>query len=117
MHFAISTTCGQRDTTRAVIPFIFAATVVENGVSVTVMMFHVAVSIAVPGTYENMVPCGPPARFAEVFAHPKAEIIVCKPCAEVRGISEEKLIKTTRMGGMADLYARIAEDNCKSVAF
>ncbi len=117
MHFAISTTWGPTDTTRAAIPFIFAATALEKGDTVTLMLFHDAVSIAVPGTYENMVPCGPPAKFADVFAHPMAEIIVCKPCAEVRGITEENLITTSRMGGMGDFYARVAEDNCKPVAF
>lgn len=117
MHYAISTTWGPSDTTRAAIPFIFAATALEAGDTVTIMLFHDAVSIAVPGTHERMVPCGPPAKYAEVFDHPDAEVIVCKPCAEVRGINAEDLIEASRMGGMGDFYQQAARNDCKPVAF
>ncbi|WP_347329951.1 DsrE family protein [Marinimicrobium locisalis] len=117
MHYAISTTWGPTDTTRAAIPFIFAATALEAGDSVTVMLFHDAVSLAVPGVYENVVPCGPPAKFSEVFAHPNADIIVCKPCAEVRSIHAENLREPSRMGGMGEFYQKVAQSDCKAVAF
>jgi len=117
MHYAISTTWGPSDTTRAAIPFIFAATALKAGDSVTLMLFHDAISIGVPGCHEQMVPCGPPAKFAEVLAHPKAEVVVCKPCAEVRGITQEQLRDNCRMGGMDDFYERVAQGDCKPLAF
>lgn len=117
MHYAISTTWGPTDTTRASLPFIFAATALEAGDTVTIMLFHDAVTIAVPGSYEKMVPCGPPPKFAEVFANPDAEIIVCKPCAEARGINEDMLIDNTSMGGMGDFYKQVARQECKPVTF
>lgn len=117
MHYAISTTWGPTDTTRASLPFIFAATALEAGDTVTIMLFHDAVTIAVPGSYEKMVPCGPPPKFAEVFANPDAEIIVCKPCAEARGINESMLIDNTRMGGMGDFHKQVAREDCRPLAF
>ncbi len=117
MHYAISTTWGPSDTTRAAIPFIFAATALEAGDTVTLILFHDAVTLAVPGCHEKVVPCGPPAKFAEVFAHQNAEIIVCKPCAEARGIGSDQILENTRMGGMGDFYKQVARDDCKSMAF
>lgn len=117
MHYAISTTWGPTDTTRAAIPFIFAATALEKGDTVTLMLFHDAVAIGVPGTHETMVPCGPPAKFAEVLAHENAEVIVCKPCAEARGIGADALLETCRMGGMGEFYQQVAREDCKPVAF
>jgi len=117
MQYAISTTWGPTDPTRASLPFIFAATALEAGEPVTLMLFHDAVLVALEGAHEQIVPCGPPPRFAEVFADENAEIIVCKPCAEVRGIGEADLIDGCRMGGMGDLHARIAREDCKPVCF
>lgn len=117
MHYAISTTWGPTDTTRASLPFIFADTALNAGDTVTLMLFHDAVLVAVEGAYQQMVPCGPPPRFAEVFGHDNAEIIVCKPCAEVRGIDEESLLDSCRMGGMGDLHEQIQRSDCKPVTF
>ena len=82
-----------------------------------IVLFHDSVMVAVEGTHEQMMPVGPPSRFAEVFEHPKAEIIVCKPCAEVRGITEEMLVANCKMGGMNDFHAHVTLDNCKAVTF
>ena len=117
MHYAISTTWGPTDTTRASLPFIFAASALEAGDSVMIMLFHDSVSIAVEGTYETMSPVGPPAKFAEVFAHPGAEIIVCKPCAAARGIREDMLVAGCAFGGMDDYRAHVAQDGAKAVTF
>ena len=117
MHYAISTTWGPTDTTRASLPFIFAATALDAGDTITIMLFHDAVNIAVKGAYEQMIPCGPPPKFAEVFGHKNAEIIVCKPCAKVRGIDESDLISGCTMGGMGDFYQRITRDDCKALNF
>jgi len=117
MHYAISTTWGPTDTTRASLPFIFAASALQAGDTVMIMLFHDSVMVAVEGTHEQMKPVGPPSRFEEVFAHADAEIIVCKPCAEVRGITEEMLVANCKMGGMNDFHAHVARDDCKAVTF
>ncbi|MDQ2076779.1 DsrE family protein [Marinimicrobium sp. ABcell2] len=117
MHYAISTTWGPSDTTRAAIPFIFAATALEAGDTVTMILFHDAVSIAVPGAHERIVPCGPPAKFKEVFESNNVDVIVCKPCADVRGITEADLPSNCRMGGMGDFYKQVSREDCKPIAF
>jgi predicted peroxiredoxin len=117
MHFAISTTWGPTDPTRASLPFIFAASALQAGDSVMIMLFHDAVTIAVKGSHEKILPVGPPSRFAEVFAHPDAEVIVCKPCAEARGIPEDALVANARLGGMNDFHVHASRDDCKSVSF
>lgn len=117
MHYTISATWGPTDTTRAALPFIFAASALQDGNSVMIMLFHDAVSIAVEGVHEKMVPFGPPPKFSEVFANDNAEIIVCKPCAEVRGIKASMLIDNCKMGGMNDFHAHVSREDCKQVSF
>lgn len=117
MHYALSTTWGPTDTTRASLPFIFAATALEAGDTVTIMLFHDAVFAAVEGSHEKMVPCGPPPKFAEVFANANAEIIVCEPCAGARGVTKDMLVENCRMGGMGDYHKQLARDDCKAVTF
>lgn len=117
MHYAISTTWGATDTTRASLPFIFAASALQAGDTVMVMLFHDAVSIAVQGVREKLVPFGPPPRFDEVFSHANAEILVCKPCAEARGITEGMLAADCRMGGMNDYHAHVSREDCKAITF
>jgi len=117
VHFAISTTWGPTDTTRASLPFIFAASALQAGDSVMIMLFHDAVTIASQGSHELMIPVGPPARFEEVFAHENAEVIVCAPCAEARGIGEDRLIAGARMGGMNDFHAHVTREGAKPVCF
>lgn len=117
MHYAITATWGATDTTRASLPFIFAASALQAGDTVMLMLFHDSVTVAVDGAYEKMVPFGPPPRFAEVFGNASAEVIVCKPCAEVRGIYEEMLVDGCRMGGMNDLHEHASRPDCKVVNF
>jgi hypothetical protein len=49
MHFVISGTWGPTHPTRAMLPFIFAASAVQDGDTVTLMLFHDAVLMAVDG--------------------------------------------------------------------
>jgi len=117
MHYAIATTWGPTDTTRASLPFIFAASALQAGDTVMIMLFHDAVSIAVQGVYQKMVPFGPPPRFDEVFSHPQAEILVCKPCAEARAITADRLVTKCRFGGMNDFYAHVSRPDTRPVTF
>jgi sulfur relay (sulfurtransferase) complex TusBCD TusD component (DsrE family) len=64
-----------------------------------------------------MVPFGPPPKFAEVLANPQARIMVCKPCAEARGIRQEMLVEGCSLGGMNDFHKEAARPDGKVVAF
>ena len=117
MHYVIPATWGPTDTTRASLPFIFAASALQAGDSVMIMLFHDAVTIAVEGAHQKMVPFGPPQRFDEVISNPGAKIVVCKPCAEARGIGEDMLIANCTMGGMNDFHEQTSRTDSKVVAF
>ena len=52
MHFAISASYGPTDPTRAMLPFIFAASALQDGDTVTIMLFHDAVHLASKGVAE-----------------------------------------------------------------
>ena len=63
MHFAISASWGPTDPTRAMLPFIFAASALQEKDTVTIMLFHDAVHLALKEFAEKIVPVGPPQRF------------------------------------------------------
>lgn len=117
MHFAITATWGPTDPTRAQLPFIFAASALQAGDSVTLMLFHDAVHMASTGTAAKVVPFGPPPRFEEVVSHANAKVLACKPCVEVRHIAEASLDKRIALGGMNDFHAAAARDGAKVVTF
>jgi sulfur relay (sulfurtransferase) complex TusBCD TusD component (DsrE family) len=117
MHYAISTTWGPTDITRGSLPFVFAASALQAGDTVMLMLFHDAVTIALEGAHPKMIPFGPPSRFEEIFSHPNARVIVCKPCAEVRGIKENMLVKNATFGGMNELHAHASRADAKLVNF
>lgn len=117
MHFTISATWGPTDPTRAALPFIFAASALQAGDTVTLMLFHDAVHIATQGTAQKLVPVGPPPRFEEVLSHPNAQVLVCKPCAEVRHLAAASFDKRVAMAGMNEFYAAAARPDSRVVTF
>jgi predicted peroxiredoxin len=56
MNWVISCSFGPTDTTRAMLPFLFAASAVQAGDTVTLMLFHDAVLMAVEGVGKTLVP-------------------------------------------------------------
>jgi len=58
MNWVISCSFGPTDTTRAMLPFLFAASAVQAGDTVTLMLFHDAVLMAVEGVGKTLVPVG-----------------------------------------------------------
>ena len=117
MHYVISATWGPTDPTRAALPFIFAESALQAGDTVMIMLFHDAVTIAVQGSHEKLVPVGPPPKFAAVLANPNAKVIVCKPCAEARGINADALLKQCSLGGMNDFHKELTRADSKAVTF
>ena len=117
MHFAISGTWGPTDPTRAMLPFIFAASALQAGDRVTLMLFHDAVLLAVEGAGAKLVPVGPPNRYEEVVAHPNAVLWACKPCVEVRGLAAAMLDKRAKLGGMNEFHAASTASDTRIVSF
>jgi tRNA 2-thiouridine synthesizing protein D len=117
MHLAITSTWGPADPTRAALPFAFADSALKADDTVMIMLLHDAVTIAVLGEAQKIIPSGPPAKFEDIFSHRNAQIIVCRSCAEVRGITKEMLERNCDLGGMNDLHAHISRADCKVVNF
>ncbi len=117
MHFVISATYGPTDPTRAMLPFIFAATALGDGDKVTLMLFADSVFAGVDGAAAALVPVGPPNKYEEVVAHPNSTVLVCKPCLEARGLGSAALDKRVRLGGMNDFHAAAKSPDAKIINF
>ena len=115
MHFAISGTWGPTDPTRAMLPFIFAASAVQAGDRVTLMLFHDAVLLAVEGVGAKLVPVGPPNRYEEVAGHPNVTLIACRPCVEARGLGN--LDKRVKLAGMNEFHTAAKEPDTRVLSF
>src|SRR6266542_6784600 len=117
MHFVISGTWGPTDPTRAMLPFIFAASAVQAGDSVTIMLFHDAVLMAVEGAGAKLVPVGPPNRYEEVVAHRNVTLWACRPCIDARGLASSSLERRVRLGGMNDVRAATKQPDARKISF
>ena len=94
MHFAISGTWGPTDPTRAMLPFIFAASAVQAGDTVTLMLFHDAVLMAVEGAGAKLVPVGPP-----------------------NGLASATLDKRVKLGGMNEFHIAARQPDTRIIGF
>jgi sulfur relay (sulfurtransferase) complex TusBCD TusD component (DsrE family) len=117
MHFVISGSYGPTDPTRAMLPFIFAASAVQGGDRVTLMLFADAVLMAVEGAGARLVPVGPPNRYEEIAGHPNVTLMACKPCVEARGLGAAALDKRVKLGGMNEFHAAAAQPDARVVNF
>jgi predicted peroxiredoxin len=117
MHFVISATYGPTDPTRAMLPFIFAASALQDGDQVTMMLFADAVYSAVEGAAGKLIPVGPPNRFDEVAAHPNMQILACIPCLEARGLGLVQLDKRIKLAGMNEFHAVAKKTDARIVNF
>jgi len=117
MHFAISATYGPTDPTRAMLPFIFAASAVQSGDKVTLMLFADAVFMAVEGAGAKLVPVGPPNRYEEIASGPNVTLMACRPCVEARGLSASILDKRIKLAGMNEFHAAAKQAETRVVNF
>ena len=117
MHFAISSSFGPTDPTRAMLPFIFAASALQAGDRVTLMLFHDAVLLAVEGMGAKLVPVGPPNRYEDVAGHGGVKLWACKPCVDARGLAATSLDKRVKLGGMNEFHAAAKEPDTRVVTF
>ena len=117
MHFVISATYGPTDPARAMLPFIFAASAVQSGDQVTLMLFADSVLMAVEGSGAKLVPVGPPNRYEEVASHPNVTLMVCKPCVDARGLNTAALDKRIKLAGMNGFHAAAKQPDARVVNF
>ena len=117
MHWVISGSFGPTDPTRAMLPFLFAASAAQAGDSVTLMLFHDAVLMAVDGVGKTLVPVGPPNRYEEIAGHAKVTLWACRPCVEARGLPAASLYRRVKLGGMNDFHAAAKGPDTKVVSF
>lgn len=117
MHLVISATWGPTDTTRAMLPFLLAASAVQAGDTVTLMLFHDAVLMTVEGAGQKLVPVGPPNRYEEIASNPAVQLWACRPCVEARGLNPTSLDRRVKVGGMNDFHAALARPDAKAINF
>lgn len=99
------------------LPFLFAASAVQDGDEVTLMLFHDAVMMAVQGAGPKLMPVGPPNRYEEMAAHPKVALLAWRPCVEARGIPSASLDPRIKLGGMNEFHAAAKRVDAKVVCF
>jgi tRNA 2-thiouridine synthesizing protein D len=117
VHFVISATWGPTDPTRAMLPFIFAASALQSGDEMTLMLFHDAVFMAVEGAGAKLLPVGPPNRYEEVAAHSKVSLWACKQCIDVRGLAGVPLDRRIKLGGMNDFHAAARAPDARIISY
>src|SRR5580693_7248246 len=117
VHFVISATWGPTDPTRAMLPFIFAASALQSGDEMTLMLFHDAVFMAVEGAGTKLVPVGPPNRYEEVAAHAKVTVWACRPCVDTRGLAPASLDRRVKLGGMNEFHAAAKQPDTRVISF
>jgi tRNA 2-thiouridine synthesizing protein D len=117
MHFVVSGTWGPTDPTRAMLPFIFAASAIQAGDTVTLMLFHDAVLLAVEGAGAKVVPVGPPNRYEEVAANSSVILWACAPCVNARGLDSTSLDRRAKLGGMNDFHAAATQPDARIISF
>ena len=91
MNWVISGTCGPTDPTRAMLPFTFAASAVQAGDSVTLMLFHDAVLMAVDGVGKTFIPVGPPNRYEEIASNAKVTLWPASRASKRAGSSADSV--------------------------
>ena len=102
MHFAISATYGPTDPTRAMLPFIFAASAVQSDDQVTLMLFADSVLMAVEGVGAKLVPVGPPNKYEEIAGNPNVNV-------SFADAAEQKYVSVTGTAVVSNDRAKIKQ--------
>ena len=116
MNWVISCSFGPTDTTRAMLPFLFAASAVQAG--------DTGHADALPRrgadgsrVGKTLVPVGPPNRYEEIASNPNVTLWACRPCVEVRGLAAPTLDRRVKLGGMNEFHAAAKAPDAKVVSF
>ena len=81
------------------------------------MLFHDAVLMAVQDAGSRLIPVGPPNRYEEIAADPRAAVWARRPCVEARGLVPVSLDFRVRLGGMNEFHAAAKRTDAKESAF
>lgn len=113
MH--VLTTIGPDNATKAVLPFIAGKGALSHGGSVALFAMQEATYLGAPShaDLDELKAPGLPTVRAVLdelrAADALEEFVVCKPCAQVRGIQEADLAPWATFGGADDLARQAAE--------
>lgn len=100
------------DDERATVAFTIANTGIASGQQVTMFMVSAAVDVVRKGAADNvqMNPFDPPMKeLIDNFQNGGGRILVCPPCAKVRGYGEEDFIDGVQVVGSPALHAQILD--------
>jgi len=108
---AIVVSRGQDDE-RATVAWTIANTGLASGQKVTMFLVSSAVDMARKGAIDHvqMNPFDPPMKeLVDSFQSNGGRILVCPPCAKVRGYAEEDFIDGVQVVGSPALHAQIVD--------
>ena len=100
------------DDERATVAFTIANTGIASGQQVTMFMVSSAVDVVRKGAADNvqMNPFDPPMKeLIDKFQDGGGRILVCPPCAKVRGYDEDAFIDGVQIVGSPALHAQILD--------
>ncbi len=100
------------DDERATVAFTIANTGIASGQQVTMFMVSAAVDVVRKGAADNvqMNPFDPPMKeLIDKFQNGGGRILVCPPCAKVRGYDEDAFIDGVQVVGSPALHAQILD--------
>ena len=100
------------DDERATVAFTIANTGIASGQQVTMFMVSAAVDVVRKGAADNvqMNPFDPPLKeLIDNFQDGGGRILVCPPCAKVRGYADEDFIDEVQVVGSPALHAQILD--------
>ena len=100
------------DDERATVAFTVANTGIASGQQVTMFMVSAAVDVVRKGAADNvqMNPFDPPMKeLIDNFQNGGGRILVCPPCAKIRGYGEDAFIDGVQVVGSPALHAQILD--------
>ncbi len=100
------------DDERATVAFTIANTGIASGQQVTMFMVSAAVDVVRKGAADNvqMNPFDPPMKeLIDNFQNGGGRILVCPPCAKIRGYGEDAFIDGVQVVGSPALHAQILD--------
>ncbi len=110
-------THGADDPNRATLAFLAAKAAKENSYDVELFLMNDAVLLTREGVAKNIQGVGlaPFPELLEILQILEVPILICKPYAEARGMTEEDLVEGAEMSGMYDLAEKAVESSVLSI--
>jgi uncharacterized protein len=111
-RFAVTVTHALDDTDRATVGVVVANAAAASGKTTLMFLSNDGVHLAVPGYAEAIHQEGfaPLAELLASFTAAGGQILVCTPCAKVRGIDLDHLVAGAMPGGGAGLVEFMTSD-------